>query len=67
MRIDHDVRISPPLRGSSLGNFRLETVSISNTVLSASPTSISTSYVASEIQRLTDAVSEIIKMIDTDS
>ena len=61
MLINQDNRIDEVLRGSSIGSFNLDQVSISVGVLNAVPITISGTYQQTEIQKLADAISEIRK------
>ena len=66
--LSNENRVDDVLRGSSLGNFKVESVSISSTVLSAVPvtiTGVTTGSWASvtDVQSIADAVSEIVKLL----
>lgn len=63
MRIDQSIKFSKEIRGSSLGAFNADAVSISTTTLNAVPTTVSASFVQAEVQAIADAVAEISKTV----
>jgi len=63
MRIRDNVNISRNIRATSLGELNNDPTGISISILNALPTSISTTYIASDIQKIDDAVKELRKLL----
>jgi len=63
MRIRDNINISTNIRATSLGELNNDPTGISLSILSALPTSISTTYIASDIQKINDAIKELTKLL----